>query len=528
MHNVMVHIPNKLPGVTIKPATKHKINPVSIAKGKIGKSVTVTKLPNSGSNKLSNPFARKIAQNGNLVGRKPAVRSEPQSVVHPAMKILPALKNLQQIQALPPGKAPIKIVKLVNAGPQAQNRLVPCPLPPGITVKRTSQLQSVLKRNIKVNPMNTGKTKVNRPASKKVPGEMVCVDLDDDDTEPNSVGPQWYMRPEEQEKKEVKLTESPKKPTDLVKPIEETTNEMVSTKERKEATDLEKINNKEPDTLNYIEITIEDSPAKPQPKRTCEVADLAITIDDSPVKAASEKPDPSGSDEETTITKEKHSKKKLEYPKADTELKTLEIEIELHPVENASTQNDAKTQDGVTAMEVVEIVESPLKSVESFQTSTPKKKALPKPQTMKMNDINENVPKSKSKQNKNRPENAPKPESPPKRVKTVPPTTPGEFHPIYQSFIDLCFQLENSEDMSKIVEKKIKEYYRKAPKEYTESEMFIDMVSSKVTAMKESSEKMYLYIKDIVDELKLQKKIAKSEPPKSVTVNEGRSLKNLK
>lgn len=539
MLNAMVHIPNNLTGVTIKP-TKTKINPVSLAKATIGKSLTVTrvpssgsnKLPSSGSNKLSNPFARKNLQNGNSIGRKQTVQIA-QSVINPALKILP-VKKIQRAPAGTGTKTPVRTARLIPVG---SNKLQPLPstlipgsLPPGITVKRTSQLQSVPKRNIKPNPVNIQKKKANHTARKRASGEMVCVDLDDDDAASNSMGPQWYLRPEELDKKNEKLAESPKKSIDSEKTSEKEPyiNEKEITEKEKESTDLEKENNKEPEMPKYIEITIEDSPAKPQPKskRTCEVADQAITIDDSPVKAASEKPAPtSGSDEEATTSKEKHSKKKLEYPKTAKEPKTVEIEIELTPMESANVQNNyiTNSQNDVAEMEVVEVEESPIKPAETFHTSTPKKKPLLKPQTVKMNSlISVNVLKSKSKLNKSRHDNQPNPQLKSNQNKTVPPT-PGEFHPVYQSFIDLCFRLEDSEDMSKIVEKKIKAYYREVPKDYTESEMFTDMVSSKINAMKAGPEKMYLYIKDVVDELNLQRKIAKSQPPKVVTVNEGRS-----
>lgn len=522
----MVHIPNKLPGVTIKPASKPKINPVSIAKASIGKGITVTKI--SSGNKLSNPFANKYKQNGKPTVRKQIVTPHPAiPIINPDLTITPALKKIQKVDV---SKVPLKVVKGIITSPTLIRPLPQGTLPPGITVKRTSQLRAALKPNIKQYPAKIQvKKKYHYAATKKAQtDEMVCVNLDDDDASQSSMGPQWYLRPEEQEKT-IKSTVSVETSTDL----EEKTSEVETGKTEKErgntvvekgTSDLQEQNNKEPETPNYIEITIEDSPAKPQSKRTCEVAELAITIDDSPVKGVANKPVPgsaSGSDEETTASKEKNSKKMLEYPK------TVEIEIDLTPVTDPGGQNDDKTnsQDNAYETEIVEIVESPLKTAESFCTNTPKKKILPKPQ-LKIKSVH--VPKAQSKLIENETVNLTKSQPKLNEKETITsPSTSGEFHPVYQRFIDLCFKLENSEDMRKIVEKKVIAYYKQVPKEYTDSEMFIDMVASKVNAMKAVPEKLYLYIKDVVDELNLQRKSAKSQPVKLDTVNEGRYLKSV-
>ncbi|KOB58649.1 Death domain-associated protein 6 [Operophtera brumata] len=518
--NAMVHIPNKLPGVTIKPASKKpKINPVSIVNSSIGKGITVTKV--SSGNKLSNPFATKNKHNGKPTVRKPTVAPRPGlPILNPALTIRPTLKKIQQVVGA------LKVVKGINTSPSLLRPLPQGTLPPGITVKRTSQLRAAVKPNMKLNPANIQVKKQYRPAATKraQPGAMVCVNLDDDDASQSSAGPQWYLRPEEQEKTNKSTgsaetsTELEEQKTSAVK-TGKSEEEKGNTVVEKESTDLQEQNNKEPETPDYIEITIEDSPAKPQPKRTCEVAEFAITIDDSPAKGAAKKPSsPCGSDEDTTAGKEKNSKKKLEYPE------TVEIEIELTPVADSDIQNDHKTDSQVASVfetEIVEIVESPIKPIETFNTSTPKKKLLPKTQ-LKINDNKSvNVPKPQKKIIEKKtvtPKLQPKFNE--KKTITLPPS-PEEFHPVYQSFINLCFQLENSEDMRKIVEKKIKAYYKQVPKEYTESEVFTDMVASKVNAMKAVPEKMYLFIKDVVDELNLQRKIAKTQPVKLDTVNEG-------
>lgn len=533
----MVHIPLKLSGVTIKPATSSnpKINPASIAKAIIGKAVTVTKVSGGINKKLSNPFANKNILNGSVSVRKPTVQIPipvHKPTVKPGMTVLPTIQKLRQIPGTPlTGKSPLTIIK----APTLRQPLPKGTLPPGITVKRTSQMQSVLKQNMKPNVNNQLKIKVSNSLLKKATGDnnMVVVDLDDDDAATCSVGPQWYLRPEEQDKKADKSTKSEVKSMDVEKNTSEIKTEINekndTTGAEKGATDLEKQNNKEQDTSKFIEITIEDSPAKPQPKskRACEVSELAITIDDSPVKGASTKPaSPSGSDEETTSSKDKHSKKKLEYPKTAKEPETVEIEIQLNPVKDGIQNDDEIDSQNSVEPEIVEIVESPLKPTESFHANTPKKRIQQKPQPSMNDNISLSVPKRKFKLDTSATSSAHKIhhyiQSKLNKVKTY--NTPGEFHPVYQSFIDLCFRLENSEDMSKIVEKKIKAYYRQVPKEYTESEMFTDMVSSKMNAMKAGPEKMYLYIKDIVDELNLQRKIAKAQPVKVVTDSEGRFI----
>lgn len=296
--------------------------------------------------------------------------------------------------------------------------------------------------------INTSNLVKTKPNILKAGIEVPTVELDDDEGTPTS-GPAWYLRPEE-------LAEAP---------------------------DPEEENNKEPEPPTMIEITIEDSPIKPViNKRTCEIgAELTITIDDSPIKTTIEKNESaSGSDNEDSTRKEAHSKKKLEYPKeAEYEnRKTVEIEIDIPPVISEGNSSTGKHKnvdyEEVTIVSNQTTVETSKKEDESLENRQMK------------NDSTEN------------------------RI-VNPSSSKSEFHSVYQSFIDVCFQLENSDDMTKIVEKKIKGYYRQVPKEYTESEEFVDMVASKIVSMKANPEKMYLYIKDIVDELNLQRKLSKSQ-----------------
>ncbi|XP_035430580.2 daxx-like protein [Spodoptera frugiperda] len=249
--------------------------------------------------------------------------------------------------------------------------------------------------------------------------------------------------------------------------------------EEQEASTLEEENNKEPEGPKMIEITIDDSPIKPVTnKRAAEIGtELAITIDDSPIKAVTDKNGSlSGSEEESTIPKSPNSRKRLEYPKEEDESrKTVEIEIEIPAAEVLELNKKGVDEDGNDDITEVSVVTETSKKDDSSKVS------------------NESGSREKTG------------EEPSTGVQ-------GEFHPVYQNFIDVCFQLEDSEDMNKIVEKKIKGYYRQVPKDYTESEEFIDMVRSKVVAMKASPEKMYLFIKDVVDELNMERKRAKAQP----------------
>lgn len=467
----MVHIPRKIHGVTIKPAKPNVSS--SIPKELAGKNVTVTKI-SKGINILANPYAIKSNKpNGKQVQIKPILPKQLQQRPSPSFPHLVkkpiAVQNKTSVN-------PLSLIKKINS--QVVINKVPSTtkilknalkiqspatinnLPPSITVTRTAGGQ---KRVAPVNVTNVVRKKQKINNIPKTIGEVLTVDLDDDEVSSSSTAsPQWYLRPEEQDK----------------------------------TTKIEEENNKEPEpsksSQTMIEITIEDSPAKPKDKRTCEVgAEHTVTIDDSPVKMAAEKSSASGSDGEAkTVVKVPQSKKKLEYPKeaevindiVEIEISPIMVEDPTIPVQELQEMNTAKPDPLKEDDNIIEIEESPLK-VQGHGTSTPKK-------------------------------NHPQPKlAVPESIKELQgePDDLGEFHPVYQSFIRLCFQLENSDDMKKIVEKKIKTYYRQVPKEYTESEEFTDMVASKVLAMKAGPEKMYLYIKDIVDELNLQRKMAKSQ-----------------
>ncbi|XP_048006491.1 uncharacterized protein LOC125241854 [Leguminivora glycinivorella] len=365
-----------------------------------------------------------------------------------------------------------------------------------------------------VNPKTMPKQRTNLGKKRKL--EVVqTVELDDDDASTSSKSPQWYVRPEEQIEIPV---EDDILPQDEAAPSQEDTN------------------NKEPEVPKYIEITIEDSPVKPaKMKRTRELStEKVIMIDDSPNKGTivNDEVGECSDNEVDTAKKVPHSKKRLDYPhelETIEELRTLEIEIEPMNLDDSINSNDLNPKDSdksnskaskesntkvnkEASKKVNRSSNTKVNNDSNSKASKDSKIVSLTPEIMETDETSVEIAQNKqgsvsvrqikSMQLKQNTKVAPK--------KDV--GLPSEFHPIYQNFISLCIQLENSNDMEKIIEKKIKPYYRQAPKEYTESEEFLDMVSSKITAMEAAPEKMYLYIKDIVDELNLQRKYMKQVP----------------
>lgn len=559
----MVHIPGKLPsGVTVTPSknAKSKINPASILKGSIGHAVTVTKITKTNIN----PFANKKL-NGNpmkapihikpIAGVKRNIQIPVQrnstigipgigvTIANNAPKILNTFsKGLPKISTRNiPHQAGVrnlnmtKLTKLVPVKIAALKKptLKLAGLPPGITIKKTTPTNSLVRMS-KTTQAACG----DGVFTSSLPNTAVpTVNLDDDEPATSlASGPQWYLRPEDNAEKD-KAGADAQDPLDTSQ--DETAQDIAkeipvekpqkSSPEKSRPTELSAIeiqNNKEPDKTTYIEITIEDSPIKPEKtKKGFKVgAELAITIEDSPVKSTTDKPDPVNSEDETELPKDRNSKKKLEYPK-NIETVVVEIEFEPLPVEESTSEKNSTTPKEsessqkcltpskesvsteksaipsnsesqkpkriIDCIDIVEIEDSPVKPVEEVRMTTPKKNMPTKP-AYKMTPQVESI--------------------------NLDDTETDEFSSIYQSFMNLCFKLENSEDMKKIVEKKIKAYYKQVPKEFTESDAFTDMVAGKIMAMKASPEKMYLYIKDIVDELNLQRKLAKAQPAKE---NEG-------
>ncbi|KAJ2946539.1 hypothetical protein O0L34_g12594 [Tuta absoluta] len=528
--NAMVQIPS---GVTIKPAKKsvnRNFNPI---KELIGKGVTVTKVnksnPSPPTSSLRNgkpttkpariPTISNIPPQG-LVNM-PGIQVKSMALVNP-LNVMKKFNN--SITIRPPNVAPIKF-PVKNA--QSFNNL-----PSGLTVIKKGGLSGVqvagprpgIKFPITITGSKRGGStiKTNVKKRRKISPEIQVptVNLDDEEVPTTSTAsPQWYLRPEDP-----LLPDAPEK------------------HKSEDPLSMEAQNNAEPAGPKFLEITIEDSPIKPAPnKRTHEIgAELAITIDDSPVKAVATMATSADSDSEKAgqTPKEKQSKKKLDYPKEvqiekeqEKIIETNTIEIEFEPIDTpADTENDenmnndennkksdedviineeviidkesisTKQNEKVIMSDIIEVFESPAKGAE-IPLSTPKKitsetrKVKPIAMTSKSSQPSEIHPAFKEQQE------------------------PSEFHPVYQEFIDLCFKLENSNDMKTIVEKKIKGYYRQVPKEYTESEEFVELVQSKLLSMRAGPEKLYLYIKDIVDELNLQRKMAKAKPTVKETIN---------
>lgn len=439
----MVQIPRKLPGVTIKPT---KVKSLPVLEKLAAKPITITKVK-----KLNvNPYANTTK---NIVGCDPKKRVTPVKPCNPALNV-PILRPpiLQSGSRYPVNtvlKHPVRIQKDLKNSKTIKN------LPPNITIRRTTGNKT---KPISIAPVSD--KELRKPLIKKKITEVPTVELDDDDCPPSTVGPQWYLRPEEQTIK----------------------------------SGLEEQNNKEPEKSKIIEITIEDSPVKIlQAKRAFEVGtELAITIEDSPTKHVPQrKPSVSSGDNEQTVKeKEPNSKKKLNYPKDDiSQAQTIEIELEpILDVDNSDTSENNKAELGITHRSEI--------------TETQEHSTRQHPINLPTEDSNKNEPKSTTLVSSEEVD--------------IKKREDSDIHPVYQSFIDLCFKLENSDDMKKIVEKKIRAYYKQVPREYTESEAFIDMVSSKIMSMKAGPEKLYLYIKDIVDELNLQRKLAKSQAASQV------------
>lgn len=486
----MVHIPSHFSGITIKKSkpngqslkpqqlpnpkvtnkapfravsvpvlqatqVKNKINPMSFVQTINNSQLQIKKI--RPANSTAQATAMKRTAN-------PSPKT-PHRVLKTAVNINPkGVANLNQI--VQTTNLLKKIYKCSN--PIAQSSTSLSHLPPGITVKQVKHVNNTavnVKRAI-IKPAIVPAAKKPKPNPPSSVGEVLTVELEDDDESSTSNNsPQWYMRPDDQ-----KLGNS-----------------------------MEEENNKEPATPSFIEITIEDSPIKPAPSKTTkEIEDEScINIEESPMKGPEKDPlneeKSSGSDEDQQAhpTGPPRSKKMLHYSKqGESSNKNTSpniIEIEIPPLEEEvaeSTNTSQVAKNTVTepdVNEIIEILESPAKKRRKQHTV----KAIKDPEFAKnIEPVTESMQSA---------------------------TENTEFHPTYQRFIDLCFKLENSEDMKKIVEKKIKTYYLQVPKEYTESEEFLEMVSSKIMSMKAGPEKMYLYIKDIVDELNLQRKLAKAQ-----------------
>lgn len=94
-------------------------------------------------------------------------------------------------------------------------------------------------------------------------------------------------------------------------------------------------------------------------------------------------------------------------------------------------------------------------------------------------------------------------------IKKIAPTrvaeTERQINETYQGLIDLCFKLDNSDDMKKIIDKKVKAYYLSVQPSFTESKSFCKFVQGKVEEISGNPDCLFLYIKDVVDELKVRR-----------------------
>lgn len=78
----------------------------------------------------------------------------------------------------------------------------------------------------------------------------------------------------------------------------------------------------------------------------------------------------------------------------------------------------------------------------------------------------------------------------------------AEIHITFQKFLDLCLGLDDSDDMKRIVTKRLKHYYKLVDQIYIRSKEFCSLIETKMTEMKASPDYMFIYIKDVVVELK--------------------------
>ncbi|CAH4017160.1 unnamed protein product [Pieris brassicae] len=280
--------------------------------------------------------------------------------------------------------------------------------------------------------------------------------------------PQWYKKPED---------------------LESETHLQVKERHDVDIISMEEKNNIEPTQL--IEITIDDSPVKVSTIKRTE--DTAIMIDDSPAKGASRMKC------DLNQQKEKQSKKMLNYENIKI-VKDIAGMIEVE----------------VDAIDVDELRNEPFgtqsKIIQNNKLQNHKDVNIKENQGSENTSINEEIEFVNEKKHRDEIET-----QVPEKEKVKEPANDGgglwnkdgEFNPIYQKFIDTCFHHENSNDMQYIVEKKIKSYYRQCPKEYVDSEEFLDLVSGKIIAIEASPNKMYLYIRDVVNELNIQRKMAR-------------------
>lgn len=196
--NAMVHILSKLPGLTIKPTkptpsnnkapppmkpviikTNLKVNPLN----KSNASITAVKVPIQ--NKILFKNNAKIVPSPNKA-----------ITINPIPSIAQNLSKTQVVlKKVVPLKRPRTAVEIKRPN-------VLTGLPPSVTIKPVST--GVTFKPVQIVPGSVVTLKKRRIGPKrKEQSEVLTVELDDDDTpESATASPQWYLRPEEQSKKE--------------------------------------------------------------------------------------------------------------------------------------------------------------------------------------------------------------------------------------------------------------------------------------------------------------------------------------
>ncbi|XP_077287256.1 daxx-like protein [Arctopsyche grandis] len=94
----------------------------------------------------------------------------------------------------------------------------------------------------------------------------------------------------------------------------------------------------------------------------------------------------------------------------------------------------------------------------------------------------------------------------------------AEIHSSFQNFLDLCLSLDDSDDMKKIVDKRLKHYYKSVDRTFTRSKEFRTLVEEKMVEINSTPQYLFIYVKEVADELKAHR--TKSKPEKSKTVEE--------
>ncbi|XP_049834008.1 death domain-associated protein 6-like isoform X3 [Schistocerca gregaria] len=80
-----------------------------------------------------------------------------------------------------------------------------------------------------------------------------------------------------------------------------------------------------------------------------------------------------------------------------------------------------------------------------------------------------------------------------------------------EMFIMKCLKYDKSADMCKIIDTKVKKYYHACNAAYTSSETFKKLLQTRMELIDKDPKNLYVYVKEVVDELKLR---GKKDPPR--------------